>query len=374
MRQSSIPLNNNHNADSPTTQSLSEIVLPWVTSSVKSILASVLTMLILVISPVWNHPKRMRLLTHWLIIALSTIIILWGLFWLGKRPVFNLEQVQVMSANGQELEHIQVPAIKAKVISQLSGNFFSIKLGDAREAFEEIPWVRSASVRRVWPNQLHVSIEEQEPVGVWFSSTGPELVNKYGELFTVNLAEAGDKKDLVSFQGPPNSNKEVLELFQKLNEWFKPLGNQVVALTLSPRYSWTAKLDNGMVFELGRDLNPVDHQQMQERLNRFLKMWPEVQKRTTRSVEYVDLRYNNGFALRSGSKLDSKSNDISLAGLNQKLSMPPMSPMSQMSIEALSEELSSTPKNNLPKNEVPKEVKGTVKKVMSMDQGRRKNK
>jgi cell division protein FtsQ len=321
MSSTSIPIKNMRKQQK-NNQSLGEILGPWFIAMMKSTAAGLLTMLVFIFSPVWNYPERMKQITHWLVIAFGAIVILWGFYWIGQRPVFNIEQIVVQSANDQELDHIKVPAIKAKAVSQFSGNFFTLRLNEARTAFEELPWVRVASVRRVWPNQIQVSIEEHEPVGVWLGQNGPELMNNYGELFTVNLAEANDRKNLVLFQGPPNTNKEVLALYQQLQTWFNKLNYKVVALTLSPRYSWTVKLDNGLTFELGRDLNDKDRKQITERLDRFFALWPELEKKLTVPVNYVDLRYNKGFSLGTGSKVDNRSSEIKLAGLNQHFSLP----------------------------------------------------
>jgi len=322
MRSSSIPLRNVHKQPKDT-QSLGELLGFWFIDTMQSMLSGLLAIIIFIISPIWNYPERMKQLTHWFVISIGAITILWGLYWIGQRPVFNIEQISVQSANEQDLEHIKVPMIKAKVIGQFSGNFFTLRLDQARTAFEEMPWVRVASVRRVWPNQIQVSIEEHEPVGVWLGQNGPELINNYGELFTVNLAEANNRKNLVVFQGPPNSNKEVLNLYQQLDEWFKKLDYKIVALTLSPRYAWSVKLDNGLTFELGRDLNDKDRKQITERLDKFFKLWPELEKQLTGPVDYVDLRYNQGFSLGATSKSNSKSNEFKLAGLNQRFLTPP---------------------------------------------------
>jgi len=322
MRSSSIPLKN-VNKQNKNSQALGELLGQWFIATLQSMFSGLLVIIIFIISPIWNYPDRMKQLTHWFVIAFGAITLLWGLYWIGQRPVFNIEQISVQSSNEQDLEHIKVPMIKAKAMSQFSGNFFTLRLDQARTAFEEIPWVRVASVRRVWPNQIQVSIEEHEPVGVWLGQNGPELINNYGELFTVNLAEANDRKNLVIFQGPPNSNKEVLGRYQKLDEWFKKLDHKVVALTLSPRYAWSVKLDNGLTFELGRDLNDKDSKQITERLDKFFRLWPELQNQLTGPVDYVDLRYNKGFSLGSSSKSDSKSKEFKLAGLNQRFLSPP---------------------------------------------------
>jgi cell division protein FtsQ len=162
----------------------------------------------------------------------------------------------------------------------------------------------------VWPNGLSVTLEEQQPIGIWNTKDGPKLLNSYGELFTVNLAEADLDKGLVEFSGPTNGNKEAVELYQQLGLWFKPLDTKVVSLSLSSRYSWTTRLDNGMVFELGRDLDQKDRSQIKNRLDRFFKVWPEVKETLPNKVDYIDLRYANGFAVRASNQSELNKKDL----------------------------------------------------------------
>jgi cell division protein FtsQ len=244
----------------------------------------------------------MKQLTHFVMFSFIGLIILWAFFWIGQRPVFTIGQIQIQGESGQSLKHVNQALVRSQVISQLSGNFFSIRLDHARKAFEDLPWVRSASVRRVWPNGLSITIEEQQPIGIWNTNDGPKLLNAYGELFTVNLAEADLDKGLVEFSGPSNSNKEAVELYQQLSQWFKPLDAKVISLSLSSRYSWTTRLDNGMAFELGRDLDQKDRSQIKNRLELFFKVWPEVKEKLPNKVDFIDLRYANGFAVRTSNK------------------------------------------------------------------------
>jgi hypothetical protein len=44
--------------------------------------------------------------------------------------------------------------------------FISIDLDQAR-AFETVPWVRQATLRRIWPDRLAVHLDEHQPVALW---------------------------------------------------------------------------------------------------------------------------------------------------------------------------------------------------------------
>jgi len=289
------------------TASLGEMLWPWISGTLKTTWLGLVSILTFICAPIWNSKERMRQLTHFLLFTFLGLILLWSLFWIGQRPVFTITQIQLQGENGQNLKHMNPAIMRTQVLNQLSGNFFSMRLDQTREVFEDLPWVRSASVRRVWPNSLMVTIQEQEPVGIWQTNDGPKLINAYGELFTVNLAEVDTEKGLIEFSGPSSSNKEAMELYQQLDQWVKPLNARVVSLSLSSRYSWMTRLDNGMSFELGRDLNQKDRSQIKNRLERFFKVWPEVKEKIPNKVDYIDLRYANGFAVRAFAKGEANS-------------------------------------------------------------------
>jgi len=287
---------------------LSEVIWPWLLHTMKTMMVGSIGLMVFIVSPVWNSVERMKKLTHFLMFSLMGLLILWALFWVGQRPVFSIEQIQIQSQNNQNLKHINQRLIRTQILSKLSGNFFSVRLNETRKVFESLPWVRAASVRRVWPNRLSVMIEEYEPIGSWESADGTKLMDRHGEVFTVNMAEADSHKNLLEFSGPQNSNPEVIEMYELLNEWFTPLNAKVIALYLSPRYSWTTKLDNGMTFELGRDLDPKDRSQIKARLDRFFTYWPQIKEKIANKIDYVDLRYSNGFAIRKTNKQEISAN------------------------------------------------------------------
>ena len=75
---------------------------------------------------------------------------------------------------------------------------------------------------------------------------------------------------------------------------FAPL-SPLERVVLSPRYAWQLRLADGLVIELGRDApgDPID-----ARLARLVAVHAQTLGRIQRRLEYVDLRYPNGFALR----------------------------------------------------------------------------
>ena len=260
-------------------------------------------------SPLWNHPERMQKLSRFLMRCFAIMVCVGILVWLSQRPVFALRQVVIEPVAGETLKHINKPVVKQQVLETVQGNFFSVRLEDVKRGFESMPWVRHANVRRVWPNGLIVSIEEQKPFGTWGGADSHTLMNTHGELFAGRVSDVGDGIQLVDFSGPEDASKEVMRLYERANAWFKPWSAEVKSLTLSERYAWHVKLSNGMKVEFGRDEENSDKTLTEDRVARLFKYWPEVQEKWANRVDAIDLRYANGFAVHLASA-NLKKNEV----------------------------------------------------------------
>jgi len=261
----------------------------------------------MLMSPLWNHPERMQKLSRFLMRCFFVMLVIGILVWLSQRPVFALKQIQIEPVAGQTLKHINKSIVKQQVLETVQGNFFSVRLEDVKRGFEDMPWVRHANVRRVWPNGLVVSIEEQKPFGTWGGVDSHTLINSHGEIFAGRVSEISDDIRLVDFYGPEDAGKEVMSLYEKANNWFKPWGAEVVGIALTERYAWHIKLSNGMKVEFGRDEESSDQNLTEERVSRLFKYWPQVQEKWANRIDAVDLRYANGFAVHLASASLKKS-------------------------------------------------------------------
>lgn len=222
-----------------------------------------------------------------------------AVWWVSQRPYFNLRTIEVEPRQGDELQHVSETVMRSIVGEAVRGNFFATSLDEIRAVFESVPWVRRASVRRVWPDGLLVDIEEHRPLALWGDG---RLVNTFGELFSANLGEAEENGHLPQFDGPPGTEAQVTRRYDELRRAVTPLAVQPSALTLSDRRAWTLRLDDGTTLLLGRDQGmPIER-----RLARWIETYPQVKALLNRRAELVDLRYPNGFAIRSLALLEDE--------------------------------------------------------------------
>lgn len=246
----------------------------------------------------WHDVRLLNASANGLMAAAGVALAVAAAAWVVERPAFALQAVVVEpSASAEPLQHVNRALLKSAGASRLHGNFFTVDLGAVRESFEQVPWVRRAQVRRIWPNTLRVGIEEHQPLAIWHDG---RLVNRLGELFAANPAEAEAEGALLEFSGPPGSEAEVTRRWQSLREQLAPLTVAPEAVTLSSRWAWSARLDNGTVLLLGREQG----MSIDERVARWVAVAPTVQTRLNREIASVDLRYQNGFAMRAPGALD----------------------------------------------------------------------
>lgn len=240
----------------------------------------------------WHDVRRLHASANALFALALAAVLATGAVWVVKRPVFSLRAVTIGAAAGSELHHVSTPVLRSSALQRVRGNFFTVDLNAVRASFESVPWVRRATVRRIWPNRLVVTLEEHRPLALWGDG---RLMNTYGELYTANLAEAEEGGPLPEFSGPDGSEGAVLARFEELRRWLEPLGRRPVAVALSPRYAWSARLDDNTTLLLGRDQGlPIE-----SRVARWVAVYPRVAQRLDRQPEVIDLRYPNGFAVRS---------------------------------------------------------------------------
>ena len=228
----------------------------------------------------WDSPDGLDRLSLGLL-ALSVALAVYGsLYWLVHRPMFAIRLVEV----AEPPVHVTRRQIEDVVRRELRGNFFTLDLEASRRAFARLPWVREASLERHWPGTIGVHIVEQEAVAVWQEGG---LVNREGDVF-----QGATDADLPVFEGPEGSSRLVAERFAAIRTALADVGLVAHAIELSPRHAWSIELQGGPRIELGRsnDLAP---------LQRFLSAYPQQIEPLMPRLSQIDLRYRNGFALRS---------------------------------------------------------------------------
>lgn len=231
----------------------------------------------------WHNARLLNLVASGMFLLSGLILAQIGWVLTSTSQRFALQQAVVVGVP----QHVTRDQVSDAISGRALGNFFSADIAQVKRLVESIPWVRTADVRRQWPDRIEIRIEEHKALGRWGAD---QLISVRGELFVAPVP-AG----LPRLVGPEGSEQDVARRYYRFRELAKPLAAEPVEVTLSPRYAWTLRLSNGLVAELGRDQAKAP---VEARLQRYVGLHGIAVEQLGRNVTHVDLRYPNGFAVR----------------------------------------------------------------------------
>ena len=228
-----------------------------------------------------DNIKKFTVIIYGFIFLLSIFVAIQFL----ARVDLPIKQISIIG----EYQHIDKEQVDLIANEYIEGNFFSINLDQTRHAFKKLAWVREIAIRKKFPDTLEVTIEEHKPIARW-GRVG--LVNSYGEIFN-----AASQEELPSFIGYETFVKEMTLKFMEMNKILSKELMQVGTITLSERLSWEVITDNQVRVILGKD-NII------KKLNLFTNNYQNILAGLKNRIEYVDLRYKDGFSVK---KLQERS-------------------------------------------------------------------
>lgn len=184
-----------------------------------------------------------------------------------------------------DLRYVSQEAVQKRIEPFIDARFFSIDLAGMRGELEKMSWIAHAEVRRVWPDQVVIHLEEQLPVARW----GDELLlNNQGEAFAAH--EQNNYQHLPQLYGPQRAQQRVMQQYQMLSQMLRPLGFSIARLELRERGSWYVSTAQGIELLLGRD-------HLVEKMRRFSAIYEKTLKEQNANIARIDLRYANGLAV-----------------------------------------------------------------------------
>ncbi len=212
--------------------------------------------------------------------ALGLVLVgsLSALTWALDRPV------RTISIDGS-FQRVSAGQIEQAVAPYAHQGFMSADLADIQSAVETLPWVDHARIARRWPNGLRVTVTEQTAAARWGESG---LLNTRGELFVRSALHV--PPELPHLSGPEGTESQVAQRYLAVQGRMLEAGMRIVALRLDERGAWEMDLGSGVTVRLGR--RDVD-----ARIDRFIHTASQVIAHRLTEINYVDMRYSNGFAI-----------------------------------------------------------------------------
>ncbi len=222
----------------------------------------------------------LRLWGFALMLLLATFAALaWGVNQLRDPQIMPVRLVGVEG----EVRHLDRDALKDTVHEASHGSFFSLDLVKIRAELEQLPWVESATIRRVWPDNLQVRVVEQQPMARWGKDA---LINQRGEIFRPRPLP--EFPQLTLLEGMEQDAVRISREYQKIKTLLGTVRIELERVRVDARQAWWLQTRSGLQLNLGR-------KDILRRLTRFIQLYPGLSAEAGASLKRVDLRYTNGF-------------------------------------------------------------------------------
>jgi cell division protein FtsQ len=166
------------------------------------------------------------------------------------------------------------------------GSLAFFDVNEARERLERQPLVREATVRKLYPGELAISIVERDAFALWQLNGEVSIISADGTV--IDKMRDGRFAHLPLVVGP-NANKLARDYVALLNE-AGPLRSQIRGATLISERRWNLKLTNGLdvrLPETGAD----------EAMRRLVRLAAE-HRLIDKDIITVDLRQPDRVTLR----------------------------------------------------------------------------
>ena len=202
-------------------------------------------------------------------------------------PRFHLAAVDIHGA-----EFVAPSQLKEKFLADQGKSILRAPLRQRTQEVERIPWVRSATVGRIFPNRLWVEVQERVPVAFVSIPAGMALVDEEGVIldypqkasFTFPVVQG------ISGRDSPETRRSRMQLFQavmeELNNGDPPYSEKISEVDLrDPRDARVVVADSAgaVLLHLGEE----------DFLARFRVYLGHIQewKQKFSSIQSIDLRY-----------------------------------------------------------------------------------
>jgi cell division protein FtsQ len=218
---------------------------------------------------------------RWLLLISIIVACAFSFNQLKLSHYFYIKTVKVYGVNRvneQDVQNILLPLV--------NHGFFTINIEDIKDRLLQMPWIADIFVRRDWPNQVEITIIEKTPIANW---NGKRLLSDSGEIFSPDPKTYPE--NLPQFMGPESQQIYMLASYLQMNRLIQPLHAKISKLELTEFLTWKVMLDNGIELQLG-------HKDVMQRIANFVQIYPKIIGNHASDVDYVDLRYANGVAVR----------------------------------------------------------------------------
>ena len=116
----------------------------------------------------WFRKKSRAQLLGYFYAMIFTVVILsfgWGLYRVAVYAA-NTSRLEIRNVSFSGLKRVSKGEILSRASWVMGTNILRVDLEETRHAVEQIVWVKHATIQRVWPDEMVITVEERQPVAV----------------------------------------------------------------------------------------------------------------------------------------------------------------------------------------------------------------
>jgi cell division protein FtsQ len=218
--------------------------------------------------------------------SLTLLVLLSGVLIWQKCADPNYFPIKHVKITG-DLIHVKRDNLQQIILSFADKGFLRLDSRRLKERLLQESWINAVNIKRFWPDTLLVNFTTKKPVALMENN---DLLDEQGNIFSVGQVDPL-LLDLPRFVGPLGQQKYLLQTYQTLYPLISELGLKIKLLKLNEQQSWYLRLNNGLTLYLSR-IEP------EIQLKRFIAVYADVIESKAAMIDYVDLRYAHGMAVK----------------------------------------------------------------------------
>lgn len=201
----------------------------------------------------------------------------------GDPTVFPVKHIKITG----DLNRVKRDSLQQIILPFTEKGFLRLDSRRLKKRLLQESWIDTVTIKRFWPGTLVVNFTTKNPVALIGDS---DLLDAQGNIFSRGQV-VPLSLDLPLFIGPLGQQKYLLQAYQAMQPFILDLALKIKLLKLVDQQHWYLRLSNGLVLYLSRT-------EPEQELKRFVEVYPEVIASKVSMIDYVDLRYAHGMAVK----------------------------------------------------------------------------
>ena len=148
--------------------------------------------------------------------------------------IFEIKHIKVIDSQQSKETDIR------EKISNLSDNLLLLDKQILQNEIEQVPWVKRANIKKIFPNKIQVQVIENDPYAIFLNEGVPFLIDLDGTIIT-QISDQSIDTSMIQILGE-KANENLESLIKSINIHFPELINDIKSLEYIELRRWNMKL------------------------------------------------------------------------------------------------------------------------------------